>query len=597
MRRSIRLHRKKKKQTHKVKGRDFAFFLGGTTMNIIKLNAQNCQNCFKCIRECPLKAIEFKNAKTEIIEDACVLCGTCMETCPRGAKYVRHNAPLVKELIKSGKPVYVSLAPSYTGFFGTSDFQKMSAALKKLGFAGVEETAIGAAKVSHEYEKLMQSGQMNNIIATACSSVVMLIEQHFPQLLPMLAPVSSPMMAHARLMREAYGDIYVVFIGPCLSKMHEAEDPLAGGMVDIVLNYRDINKWFAEEGITIEADDPDAHGVCEPVMRIYPKQEGIIKTIREFSGYTPVAVDGIDRCMEFFQSMSEDKMEHIFVEANICAGGCIGGPIMRKERKSLIRSTMMLSDKPAAVDQTPAESAKLEAPLPRVFANREVKLKMPTEEEMRSILARFGKMTPEDELNCGSCGYATCREKAIAVYNGKADVTMCLPFLREQAENKSSMIIAHSPNGIVAFDADMNVTELNPKAEELFGVDRAEIIGQMIPALYGETAFDEARDYKRTIVKKIEGANEKIRLELSMVYLPQNDMFIAFAKDISDEEANKDQLNNLRMSTVNVAQNVIEKQMRVAQEIASLLGETTAETKVALTRLKRSIEDIEEISE
>ena len=220
-----------------------------------------------------------------------------------------------------------------------------------------------------------------------------------------------------------------------------------------------------------------------------------------------------------------------------------------------------------------------------------------TEEEMRSILARFGKMTPEDELNCGSCGYATCREKAIAVYNGKADVTMCLPFLREQAENKSSMIIAHSPNGIVAFDADMNVTELNPKAEELFGVDRAEIIGQMIPALYGETAFDEARDYKRTIVKKIEGANEKIRLELSMVYLPQNDMFIAFAKDISDEEANKDQLNNLRMSTVNVAQNVIEKQMRVAQEIASLLGETTAETKVALTRLKRSIEDIEEISE
>ena len=217
---------------------------------------------------------------------------------------------------------------------------------------------------------------------------------------------------------------------------------------------------------------------------------------------------------------------------------------------------------------------------------------MPSEEEIRQILATIGKTSPEQELNCGSCGYPTCRDKAIAVYNGKADITMCLPFLREQAENKSSMIISNSPNAIVAFDADMNVVELNPRAEYLFGVDKSTIIGEMIPALYGETAFDEAKESGKTVMKKCTGATDQIILELSMVYLPQNDMFIAFAKDISAVEADKAQLAALRMSTVDVAQKVIDKQMRVAQEIASLLGETTAETKVALTKLKGSIQDI-----
>ncbi|MEG2429901.1 MAG: [Fe-Fe] hydrogenase large subunit C-terminal domain-containing protein, partial [Oscillospiraceae bacterium] len=190
-------------------------------MSIIRLNAQNCQNCYKCIRECHLKAIEFKDNKTKIMESECVLCGTCMEICPRGAKYFRCNTDRVKELLASEKPVYVSLAPSYVGWYD-QDFDKISDALKKLGFAGVEETAIGANIVSKEYANLMKAGQMKNIIATACSSVVMLIERHFPDLVKMLAPVSSPMMAHARLMRETYGNIKVIFIGPCLSKMEEA---------------------------------------------------------------------------------------------------------------------------------------------------------------------------------------------------------------------------------------------------------------------------------------------------------------------------------------------------------------------------------------
>ncbi|MEG0692045.1 MAG: [Fe-Fe] hydrogenase large subunit C-terminal domain-containing protein [Oscillospiraceae bacterium] len=470
----------------------------------------------------------------------------------------------------------------------------LSAAIKKLGFARVEETAIGAASVSHEYAHIMQTGQMKGIIATACSSVVMLIERHFPSLVKNLAPVSSPMMAHARLMREAYGDIKVVFVGPCLSKMYEAEDPLAGGLVNAVLTFEDLDNWFLQEEIVMDELDDQAVGVLEPISRIYPKQEGIIKTIGEknFNGYTPISVDGIDRCIEFFSEMQKDPNHNIFVEANICAGSCIGGPVMRMHQKSIISATTRLKSTKDSIDDTPAQSASLEFPHPRVFANRSIEVKLPTEDEIKDILAKIGKTTKEQELNCGSCGYATCRAKAIAVFNGKADGTMCLPFLREKAENMSSMVIENSPNGIITFDETMLVTELNPKAEELFGVERSTIIGELIPALYGETAFDEAMETRKPIEKKCSGYSDDIRVELTVIYLKKNHMFIAFAKDISDEEHNKQELEEIRLSTVGVAQNVIDKQMRVAQEIASLLGETTAETKVALTKLKKSIKEI-----
>lgn len=558
--------------------------------SIIKLNASNCQNCYKCIRECALKSIEFRDSKTKIIEAECVLCGSCMQTCPKGAKYVRPNIDNVKALLATGKPVYVSLAPSYVGWYRES-FAKLSESLKALGFAGVEETAIGAACVSKEYAKLMESGQMKNIIATACSSTVMLIERHFPQLVKMLAPVSSPMMAHARLMREAYGDIKVVFVGPCISKMHEAYDPLAGGLVNEVLTFEDIDNWLATENIPIGQRDPDVVGVSEPIARIYPKQEGIIKTIseQEFHSYTPIAVDGIYRCIEFFTSMQSEGIEGLFVEANICAGSCLGGPIMRMHQKSAIWATTRLSKRDQDRDQNPAKSSLVEFCHPRVFANRTAPQEIPTDEQIRDILAQIGKLTPEQELNCGSCGYPTCRQKAIAVFQKKADVTMCLPFLRERAENMSSTVIESSPNGIITFDESMQVTELNPRAEQLFGVERATITGEVIPALYGVMAFDEAKSSKRPVTCKTCGATEEVQLELTVVHLKRNNMYIAFAKDITEEENNKSELSKLRLSTVEVAQEVINNQMRVAQEIASLLGETTAETKVALTQLKKSI--------
>lgn len=559
---------------------------------IIKLNTKSCQSCYKCIRECPLKAIEFRDNLAQVIPSECVLCGTCVRCCPQNARILQDDVRLVRDLIDhSGKPVYVTLAPSWTGWWKGKTFPEISRALKRLGFAGVEETAIGAAAVSHEYAALMRHKRMKNIIATACPSVVMLVERHYPELIKMLAPVSSPMMAHAKLMRETYGDIKVVFVGPCLSKMAESADPLAGGMVNFALTFDSVERWMEREHIEIDAPDGDARGVVSPIARLYPEPTGILKTLtpEETAGYTPLAVDGMDSCMDLFSSLLSNEPANLFIEANLCPGGCLGGPVMRMRGINATLAEAALCGESAPEDLNPAESAKIKCSHPRVFQNRRPEQAEPSEEEIRRVLRSIGKFTPEDELNCSSCGYPTCREKAIAVLHGKADISMCMPYLKARAENISSTVIEHSPNAIIAFDDDLNIIELNPRAEQIYGVKRAEALGTFLPAFYGETGFEDARENASIVEKKAYIDEIGRTVEKSIVYIREHHMYLAFVKDVTEQEQQAERLEVLREHTVETAQKVIDKQMRVAQEIASLLGETTAETKVALTNLKRSM--------
>lgn len=566
-------------------------------MSIIRLNTKSCQSCYKCIRECPLKAIGFKDNLAEIIPDECVLCGRCVFCCPQNAKQLQDDQKKVREMIAgAGKPVYLSLAPSWVGWWQGKSFSTMSRALKELGFAGVEETAIGAAEVSREYGLLMQQHQMKNIIGTACHSVVMLVERHYPELIKMLAPVSSPMMAHAKLMRESYGDIKVVFAGPCLSKIEEAADPLAGGMVNHALTFDSIDRWLAEAGVALEGGDQEAKGVKSPIARLYPAPTGILKTLApaDTKGYKPVTVDGIAKCVNLFESLLREEPTGLFIEANLCSGGCMHGPIMRMHGIDSVIAASCLSAEAQLEDNTPAKTAGMQCTYPRVFQNRQQSLREPSEEEIRRVLQSTGKLTPEDELNCSSCGYPTCREKAKAVLLGKADISMCMPYLMTRAQNISSTVIENSPNGILAFDEDLNVLEMNPRAEAIYGIKRADALGTFLSAFYGETGFESAKESAAIVEKKVFLDEIGRSVEKSIVYIKEHHMYLAFVKDISEQERQKEKLENIRSHTVQTAQKVIDKQMRVAQEIASLLGETTAETKVALTHLKRSLTEQEE---
>lgn len=563
-------------------------------MSYINLNPGSCQACYRCVRECPVKAIEFKEDKATIIEKACILCGRCIEVCPQKAKSIASELNQVKAILKEGRPIYASVAPSYKGFFNM-DFQTLRTQLISIGFTEVEETAIGASEINKQQLLLMKENPI--LITSACPSVVHLVERHFPALRKYLVPLVSPMMAHGRLIKEATnGD--TVFFGPCISKKSELSDPQSGGFIKNVLGFHEL-KTLLEDIDAKERLIPDSNRVFQGEARLYPTPGGIISSMKALpipSDFTYISVDSPEDVISFFKELTaldfEDKLsqDKLFIEANICKGACMGGPVFKInhidthiQRNRLKTAVHPNCDLDLYIETDPV--------LNRSYFDKSIPKIPHSEDLILDVLRQIGKYTPEEELNCGTCGYNTCRDKAEAVLDGKADIHMCLPFFRKKAENLSSTIIENSPNGIVALSRERLVMDINPTAAEIYAVDPLEIIGGIIPELYDDPMFEQAIDTKTLLRKNLSLTilgKEKI-IEKTLIYIEEYDSYVAFIKDLTPEELHKRKIHEMRTSTARVTQEVIEKQMRVVQEIASLLGETAAETKLALNKLKETI--------
>ncbi len=560
-------------------------------MNIIRLKEANCCNCYKCIRECPVKSISFSEGQAQIISDECVLCGHCLFTCPQQAKEIVSEVGRVRSFIREGHEVCVSLAPSFASYFKGVSLGQISMALKKMGVSRVEETALGAAKVSRAYTRLVEEKKMKNIITTACPTIVLLVEKYYPELVDCLAPVASPLVAHAKLMRDSYGDVKTVFIGPCISKKNDVIDPLNEGVVHAALSFEEFSDWMEEEGVVFGEEDPELSGIKEPIARFYPIPMGIVKTIPEQKRlhYQFVGVDGMERCMSILDSLKNDGIEGYFLEMNACEGGCVGGPSF-KGRPFLPAKEKVLQNINHPNDISQYQSDESKADISRVYTPIHKRHKEPTEEDIRRILAKIGKFKPEDELNCGGCGYLSCRDKAIAVFEGKAEEQMCLPYVRQKAESTSNLIMDYSPNGILVLDEHLCVQETNPAACAMLGKERSELFGAQIYELLPSDMYEKVMEKEnKTIASLQEYDAYGIVVEQAVVYVEKTSAMIILLKDVTEEQKRRQERKEMREKTIEITQNVIDKQMRVAQEIASLLGETTAETKVALTKLKRSM--------
>lgn len=568
-------------------------------MSIIQFKEANCKNCYKCIRSCQVKSIAFKNEQAEITEKECILCGHCFLVCPQNAKYINSSIEKVKGYLKNGDKVYVSVAPSFASCYKDATFPKISSALKKLGFAGVEETSIGAAQVSRNFGELMKEHKMKNIITTCCPTIVLLVEKYYPELVPYLAPVDAPMTAHGKMMKEVYGSrIKTVFVGPCISKIHEAQDEAGGGAIDAVLLFDELMKWLEDEGIDLEAEDLDVREMKATINRLYPIPGGIIKTIDKpvRKNYKCVAVDGVDRCMEILDSLKSDDMKDYFLEMNACTGSCLGGPGLKEINHPFLQvkdRTLRYAKNRSTPHAPVSEDVKLDFSHP--YKDRSAHKRQPSEEEIEQIFVKMGKTSEDKKLNCGGCGYPTCRDKAIAVLQGKADIKMCLPFMREKAESISNVVIDNTPNAIVILDSDFNLMEYNSMAAELFKLNEKNYVGRPVSMIIDCDDIDEVRQSGENIYdRKVYYKDLDITVEQSTIYVKENSMYLLLIKDITEDENQQKKINEMRAETVEVTQEVINKQMRVAQEIASLLGETTAETKLALTKLKNYIQESED---
>lgn len=551
------------------------------------LKKSNCKNCYKCIRVCPVKSIKFSGNQARVISKECILCGQCYVTCPQNARVIADDTEKVKVLIQSGDPVYVSLAPSFIANYDGVGIETMRTALKKLGFFDVEETAIGATIVKKEYENMMRERTQDVIISSCCHTVNLLIQKYFPNELMFLADILSPMQAHALDIKKRHPEAKVVFIGPCLSKKDECQ--AYDGYVDVVMTFSELTKWFNQEGITLErvADENE-----NSRARFFPTTGGILKTLEpSVGGYKYMAIDGIENCISALRDIENGNIHNCFIEMSSCVGSCIGGPVMEKFHRSPVKDYLAVANYAGNKDFSVSDYDDFE--LRKSFSVMNANSKMPSDEEITAILKQMGKFKPTDELNCGCCGYETCREKAVAVYQGKAEVSMCLPYLKDKAESFSDNIVNNSPNGLIVLNEDLEVQQINKSARKIMNIRSAsDILGDQIVRILDPKDFLEVLKTGRAIRdRRTYLAEYKKHVEETILFDKDYRILICIMRDVTDVETVRTKKEHIETQTVEIADKVIDKQMRVVQEIASLLGETVAETKSALYKLKESISD------
>jgi len=550
----------------------------------LQLKKSNCKNCYKCIRHCPVKSIRFSGHQAHIVDNECILCGGCFVVCPQDAKEIVAETEKVKVLIQSGVPVIASVAPSFIANHSGVGINSMRKTLKKLGFTDVEETAIGATIVKRQYEEILCTGNRNILISSCCHSVNLLIQKHFPSELPYLAEVISPMQAHSLDIKRRTPGAKTVFIGPCVAKKDEAD--YYGDIVDAVLTYEELSKWLNEEKIEL-IQETDAEEKSK--ARLFPTTGGILKTMVQNAEYTYLAIDGVENCISALKDIKKGKLSKCFIEMSACIGSCIGGPVMEKRHHSPVRDYITVLGYAGNNDFEVSD-------LPEALKEKELihianKLQFPTEAEIVDILKQMGKSTRKDELNCGSCGYDTCREKAAAIYQGKADLSMCLPFLKDKAESFSDNIINNTPNGILVLNEKLEVQQINHAALKLMNLrSDTNVLGEHVVRILDPNVFIDVLDSGHGIQdQKTYLAEYEKYVDQTVLYDKEYHIIICIMRDVTDIEKEHVRKDEFSRQTIEIADKVVEKQMRIVQEIASLLGETAAETKIALTKLKEAI--------
>lgn len=565
-------------------------------MGIISTIEAGCRDCYKCVRSCPVKAIKITSGHAEVMEDRCIADGRCVLVCPQQAKKVADGKGLVRDFLLGKQKIAVSLAPSFVALDNISNPGMLIAALRELGFAYVTETAEAAELVAEEHLQLVQTNDGVPVITSCCPAVVNLIERYYPTLIKYLAPVVSPMIAHGRLLKAEYGaDLKVVFVGPCIGKKDEYSWTQLQGSVDAVLTFQEITALLREEKIDLTPTATSTFDHVGGMARVFPTPGGLAKTARlstDLLAEEILAVDGLEAVIDFLDRFEDVKSSLRLVELLACQGGCLMGPGLESNlslytrRERLLRYTR--SSKPVQ-DENGSELSSLS--LSTVYAKRKLDALTPTDEAIREVLSKTGKTKPEDELNCGACGYNSCREKAIAVLEGMAEIDMCIPYMRMKAESRANLICNLTPNAIFVVDHNLRIIEVNPAAEEKFFCRQDQVVGADLELLLDPIYFEQALQTKELVTGEVAYPAYGIVTWQAIFYVETEGVLIGIFVDITKEHEQREKLALMKGETLTKAQEVIDKQMRVAQEIAGLLGETTAETKVLLTKLIKMIKN------
>lgn len=551
--------------------------------SILRLNKASCRNCHKCIRYCPVKAIRFSAGQAHIVENECILCGRCFSVCPQNAKQISSDLEKVHVMVMNG-PVYASIAPTFAAAFPGIGIDALEDALKQLGFAGVEETAVGATIVKREYERILREETPNVMISSCCSSVNLLVRKYYPDVLFALAPVMSPLQAHCAEIKRRHPDAQTVFIGPCISKKHEAAE---GDLIDAVLSFEELRAWLKEKNIALVPREDQRPG---GKTRMFPTTGGVLATMEKIPGYTYLAVDDTPNCMAVLEEVRSGQLHHCFIELSVCQGSCSNGPLMHPPATPAANTLEVLR-------YTCEGDFPVEQPIPKAskmtFTPIEQTAVQPEEWEIDELLVKMHKSKASSQLNCGACGYNSCRDRAAAVIQGKAEMSMCLPYMMKKAEGFSNTVLMTSPDGILVLNDALEVQKINPEARRLLQVPHEmDVLGDHVSRLMDPEIFDDARRAGKPIhTSRLPMVDYSCYVDRTVLYNADYHLFICTMRDITKEVRRQSKKMETRMQAVNIADDVAKKQLKIVQEIASLLGETAADTLIAVEHLKETISD------
>lgn len=551
---------------------------------ILGLKKTNCKSCHKCIRNCAVKSIRFTAGQAHIVEDECILCGRCFAVCPQDAKVIASDMEKVRIMLQTGA-VYASIAPSFAASYPGVGIDALEDALRKLGFAGAEETAVGATIVKKEYERILDEEKPNILVSSCCSSINLMLRKYYPEALFTLAPVITPMQAHCRDIKRRHPEAKTVFIGPCISKKSEAAEEEA---VDAVLMFDEFNRWLREEGIELGRREDIRKGGR---ARVFPTAGGIIETMDKNPEYTYVAVDGVKKCMDVLDEIKEGRLHNCFIEMSACEGSCADGPILDKMKNTPAQNYLQVVRYAEKEDFAVEKYAKEE--IAAVYEPSELEAEQPSEAEIKAMLLKMNKLSKEDELDCGSCGYCTCREKAIAIIQGKAEISMCLPYMLSQMENLSDSVVANFPDAILVLNDELEIQKINPKAKKILRIrDENDVMGEHIGRLLDPEPFEMVMLKKKNLMyEQMYLAEYECYVEQTIIYNRESHQFICILCDITADMALREKKLAKQNQAFEIANDMAKKQLKIVQSIASLLGETTADTLIALEHLKETIAD------
>ena len=552
-----------------------------------------CHDCYKCVRECHVKAIKIEDGHASVIPDKCIACGACVKACPAGAKRVRGDVDKIRKLLLSKKDVYVSLAPSWSGVF-EMPAEKMISILKRLGFKEVSETALGAEEVSIKTTEMLNNAEKGLFISSACPVIVDFIRHYHPEFTNNITPIGSPAMTHAKLLREKFGeDITIVFIGPCIGKKNEADH---GGLIDVAITFEELKRWIADDigDISNIATDTKCHFFFYSAHEgsLYPIDGGMNETIKRIGikeNIQLIDICGLSNFEKALANLKPDKIDRvIFVEGLSCEGGCVAGPCISTEKAGIsvvsdvlsnVKHRLVIPKKPSVVVDVD-------------YTSSQVKRKTYPMEDILQALKRIGKHSVDDELNCGGCGYPTCRDMAVALLNGDAETSMCVSYMRKIAVRKAAAMFRCMPAAVVMVDNNMNILEANDSFMKMFTGEMYEIFKARPDGMTG-AAIDRIVDFSdifKTILKTGKDLHKerypvKNRLyDISAFTIEENEIVGAIITDVTQTETNREKISQK-------AHEVISKNISIVQEIACLLGEHMVETETLLSSIANDYDD------